>query len=175
MTDRLAGAMSGFVAHRPTVVGERVREAVSPQEVEVRTVIHAHVPYRSRVLYNHRPWWLRNPLTQAHLELDIYYPTLKLAVEYNGWQHRRVGPGVTIDMVRAQQARDDVKARILESRGIRLIIVTYSLLRDRQSLIALVTGNERSDEWMPNPITTAPKSLKVDYDQIHRRSTYKVM
>src|ERR1035437_5662501 len=40
------------------------------------------------VLYNYRPDWLKNPETGRNLEIDIYYPDLKLAVEFQGIQHR---------------------------------------------------------------------------------------
>jgi hypothetical protein len=39
------------------------------------------------VIYNYRPLWLQNPKTGKNLELDIYYPDLKLAIEFNGIQH----------------------------------------------------------------------------------------
>ena len=44
--------------------------------------------FENKVLYNYRPDWLKNPLTGKNLELDIYYPELKLAVEFNGMQHK---------------------------------------------------------------------------------------
>jgi hypothetical protein len=34
-----------------------------------------------------RPDWLKNPETGRNLEIDIYFPKLKLAVEYQGKQH----------------------------------------------------------------------------------------
>ena len=38
--------------------------------------------------YNLRPQWLKNPKTGRCLELDIYYPDLKFAIEVQGFQHK---------------------------------------------------------------------------------------
>ena len=38
---------------------------------------------------NFRPDWLCNPSTGANLELDRYYPKLKIGIEFNGPQHRK--------------------------------------------------------------------------------------
>ena len=66
------------------------------------------------VKYNFRPDWLKNPLTGYNLELDIYYPDLKFAVEVDGFTH---------EISLYQQKKDRIKDRICKERGIYLMRV----------------------------------------------------
>jgi len=69
-----------------------------------------------RVLYNYRPNWLKNPKTGHNLELDIYYPKIKFAVEVDGFVHR---------LSLAQKEKDELKNKICKERGIYLLRITY--------------------------------------------------
>jgi hypothetical protein len=82
-----------------------------------------HKPFPKR-----RPDWLINPETGYRLELDGYCEELALAVEYNGKQHyARTGFHRTENDLTRQQYRDKVKREICQQRGIRLIVVPYTV------------------------------------------------
>lgn len=72
-----------------------------------------------------RPDFLKNPKTGRNLELDMYNPELKIAVEYNGIQHRTYAPyfhkspGDYLDQV----DRDKFKIKRCKDEGITLIVV----------------------------------------------------
>jgi hypothetical protein len=78
-----------------------------------------------RVLYNFRDRAFSNPDTNRALELDIFYPTLRFAVEYNGEQHyadtARFGVTST-----SQAARDQIKAAKARDYGICLVTIPYT-------------------------------------------------
>ena len=63
-----------------------------------------------KVFYNYRPEWLKNPLTGYNLELDIYYPNLKLAIEINGLHHK-------LDY---QKYKDNAHEKLLGSKNLLL-------------------------------------------------------
>jgi len=69
------------------------------------------------VLYNYRPIWLENPETGRNLELDIYYPNLKLAVEFNGSQH----------LLLLQRRKDHFKKYQCTKLGILLLSVYHPM------------------------------------------------
>lgn len=76
-----------------------------------------------------RPPWLRNPLTGRNLEIDAWCEELKLACEFQGYQHT-VFPNrfhKTFDQFLAQQQRDKFKAQTLASLGIRLLEVPHTV------------------------------------------------
>ncbi len=83
------------------------------------------------VIYNHRPIWLRNSQTGRNLELDIYFPDLNLAVEFNGSQHKLL----------LQKRKDYYKSRKCFELGILLISVYHPMeLFKFKSLIKRHTG-----------------------------------
>ena len=72
-----------------------------------------------------RPEWLRNPETGVPMELDMFCPALRTAVEYNGRQHYEFPNGfhATRTEFEAQQRRDRAKAEICRAIGVRLVVV----------------------------------------------------
>lgn len=68
-------------------------------------------------IYNYRPIWLKNPQTNRNLELDIYYPDLKLAVEFNGIQHKLL----------LQKRKDYFKRQECSKLGILLLSVYHPM------------------------------------------------
>ncbi len=66
------------------------------------------------VFYNYRPDWLKNEMTGKNLELDIYYPNLKMAAEFQGLHHK----------LNYQIKKDGIKKRKCEELGIKLLIIT---------------------------------------------------
>ena len=82
------------------------------------------VPFR-----NIRPTWLKNPKTNRCLELDVYNPEKKIAVEYNGKQHYE-WPNFTncsYEEFKNQLYRDRVKKYLCKKHGVHLITVPYTV------------------------------------------------
>jgi hypothetical protein len=78
---------------------------------------------------NMRPIWLKNPKTNRCLELDVYNPEKKIAVEYNGKQHYE-WPNFTncsYEEFKNQLYRDKVKKHICKKHGVHLITVPYTI------------------------------------------------
>lgn len=77
---------------------------------------------------NSRPTWLLNK-TGYPLELDCYNEGLQLALEYNGEQHYKF-PNFTNCTYREfldQQDRDALKAELCHKRGVKLLVVPYTV------------------------------------------------
>lgn len=85
-----------------------------------------------------RPKFLKNPLTNRSLEFDCYNHKLRLALEYNGYQHYTF-PNVyhkSETAFRAQLKRDEIKKDICDKLGITLIIVPHTVqISDLKSYI----------------------------------------
>lgn len=81
-----------------------------------------------------RPDFLRNPVTGENLELDLYNPELKLAIEYNGAQHYQFNSFMhknSRDRFQNQQYRDLIKKDLCEKQGITLVVVPYTIPNDQ--------------------------------------------
>ena len=78
------------------------------------------------VLNNIRPDFLKNPKTKRNLELDMYDPITKIAVEYNGAQHYQ-NVAAFGNNFKDQQERDILKRKLCEENGIVLIVVPYTI------------------------------------------------
>jgi hypothetical protein len=81
-----------------------------------------------------RPDFLRNPVTGENLELDIYNPDLKLAIEYNGSQHYNYNSFMhknSRDKFQNQQYRDLIKKDLCQKEGITLVVVPYTVPHDQ--------------------------------------------
>lgn len=83
--------------------------------------------------YNVRPDWLVSRKGRR-LELDIWIPLLRLAIEYQGWQHFVAGgsTGVSRHDAEIQRVRDLQKAYICRDNGVYLYGVTAPDLQDEQ-------------------------------------------
>jgi hypothetical protein len=82
---------------------------------------------------NYRPSWLKNGKGNC-LELDIYYPEFKLAVEANGKQHK---------IIQSQINHDKIKKQKCDEMGIFLITVEQPknlLLKDVREKLTRYTG-----------------------------------
>ena len=77
-----------------------------------------------KVFYNYRPDWLRNPATGYPLELDIYYPELKFAIEIQGIHHE----------LNYQSYKDRVKQDRCYQQG----IILHSLPLKKKALLQLL-------------------------------------
>lgn len=77
-----------------------------------------------------RPDFLKNPVTGENLELDLYNPDLKLAIEYNGSQHYHYNSFMhknSRDKFQNQQYRDLIKQDLCRKAEITLVIVPYTV------------------------------------------------
>ena len=94
-----------------------------PQRLACTTLAHIYgVPFAPNV--RSLPW-LRNPETGANLELDCYNDTLKLGLEYNGYQHYQWPnhyPQSDAQFI-AQLRRDEVKYQLCQRNKVYLITV----------------------------------------------------
>jgi hypothetical protein len=74
-----------------------------------------------------RPDFLKNNVTGANLELDIYNEKLKLAIEYNGRQHYDYVPFFhkNYEHFQTQKYRDEIKKMLCKQNGIHLIEIRY--------------------------------------------------
>lgn len=81
-----------------------------------------------------RPDFLKNPVTGENLELDLYNPDMKLAIEYNGSQHYHFNSFMhknSRDKFQNQQYRDLIKKDLCKKQDITLIVVPYTIPHDQ--------------------------------------------
>ena len=106
-------------------------QETSESELKLREIVRLALPDYA-LEFNVRPYWLVNRNSNHTLELDIYVPVLKLAFEYQGWQHWRAAPdkGITQMMVESQRVRDRSKARTCFKHRVSLYRVYFNNLKD---------------------------------------------
>jgi hypothetical protein len=90
------------------------------------------------VQVNIRPDFLKNPETGRNLELDMFDPETKIAIEYNGSQHYEDNTKFNNNF-KEQQYRDSLKKKLCQDIGIILIIVPYTV----DSVVKTKKGNYR--------------------------------
>lgn len=74
-----------------------------------------------QILRHYRPEWMDG------LELDVYLPGRKLAIEYQGQQHfHPIKPWGGMEALLELQARDARKVQICRQTGVHLVIVDYT-------------------------------------------------
>ena len=95
---------------------------LSPGEREMKIILDEILPEET-FIDNFRPDWLKNPNTNRNLELDRYYPNLKIGFEYNGLQHRK--------KINAEQwERDKIKKTLCGKEGvIKLVVYKKELIK----------------------------------------------
>ena len=109
-----------FNTHQLVTLNPRSRENVMRSALEFLT---------GKAFVKIRPPWLRNEKTGRCLEIDAWCEELKLACEFQGYQHT-VFPNrfhKSFDDFLAQQQRDRFKATALKAMGIRLLEVPHTV------------------------------------------------
>jgi len=107
---------------RISVIRRKVRKAQHRGETLLREFLNVLVAlddYED----NASPDLLLNPYTRELMELDRYYPTAGVAVEYNGDQHYEETDLATFAETVKQVGRDAMKAFICRARGIELAVI----------------------------------------------------
>ena len=79
-----------------------------------------------------RPKWLRNPVTNRCLELDMYNEDLQLAFEYDGAQHNHFTPHFhkTRDQFEYRKLLDNLKSQLCKDHGVLLVRIPYYVTAD---------------------------------------------
>lgn len=78
-----------------------------------------------------RPDFLRNPETNRNMECDMMNSDLKICIEYNGRQHyHQVSHFQNTQDFKKQLERDQLKKKLLEKNGYRLIEIPYTIHQD---------------------------------------------
>jgi hypothetical protein len=101
--------------------------AVSAFERVLQDKGYDHKP----LIRNYRPIWLKNPATGRAMEIDAYYPPLRLGIEYNGAQHYIFPNKFHPDTKKGKEdfdstvLRDQLKRRLAEEQGVRIITIPY--------------------------------------------------
>ena len=89
-------------------------------ETMVYKLIHELLP-NCEIVRHHRPDWLEG------LELDIYIPSFKLGIEYQGQQHfKAIKVWGGEKALKELQARDSRKTKLCSKLGISLIYINYT-------------------------------------------------
>lgn len=80
-----------------------------------------------------RPDFMKNSVSGQNLELDCYCDELKIAVEYNGEQHYKYIPYFhrNKDAYYNMKYRDEMKKKLCEENGVKLIVVPYTVTNDK--------------------------------------------
>jgi len=95
-------------------------ENISLGERNMKIILDKLLP-NHEFIDNYRPEWLKNPITNKNLELDRYYPVLKIGFEYNGAQHRKKNN-------LEQWERDKIKKKLCGKAGVIKLVVYYNEL-----------------------------------------------
>lgn len=96
--------------------------------------IDAVLGHQYSCLREHTFPWLKNPETKYHLYLDVFYPDLNLAIEYNGALHYKENEyfDTHYNTLERRQQRDKTKAALLVEHNIQLLIIKYDEPRTTQ-------------------------------------------
>jgi hypothetical protein len=97
------------------------------------------------------------------MELDRYYPTAGVAVEYNGDQHYEETGLATFEETVKQIGRDAMKAFICRARGIELAIIQPEDLKLKRIDHKLPGRLPRRDLEGMEPLVAALEELAADY------------
>lgn len=99
----------------------------------------------------------------ANMYLDILFPELKLALEYQGPHHTKLGRYMkTEEKLREQQARDKLKLKLLKERGYTVVIWPYTRYLSRRAVYntLLELGFEVKMPPRAKPKTQRGKKIK---------------
>lgn len=125
-------------------------EKLSPGEREMKMILDKILP-KEIFIDNFRPDWLKNPNTNRNLELDRYYPNLKIGFEYNGLQHRK-----KIDA--EQWERDKIKKSLCAKAGVIKLVVYKRELTESIILEKINESIEMRECWKNGKVWAKKKN-----------------
>ena len=132
-----------------------VADTASPMERRFKAELESETGAAWRKV---RPEWLLNPETGVPMELDMFCPALRTAVEYNGRQHYEFPNGfhTTREQFEAQQRRDMAKAEICRTVGVRLVVVDAmaDVQEEMAQWRAALAGGEAPRRRLPDDCLT---------------------
>jgi hypothetical protein len=91
-------------------------------EALMRVLVIAHSTSKDYE-FNAEPGFLKNRHTGEQLQLDLYFPLHKVALEYNGEQHYRPTQLYNAAIVTKQKRRDRMKAKLCAENGVTLVVI----------------------------------------------------
>jgi hypothetical protein len=123
-TSRRSAIVATFPSTNATYVQTQPANASSGERkcaAICATVINSqHVP-----VYNYRDRKFYNSDTRAALELDIFYPSIRFGIEYNGRQHYTNSSHFNSIAIN-QSARDNQKRAKTHEHGITVVSIPYT-------------------------------------------------
>jgi len=158
----LRNPVSARIRARISSIRRRVRSAQPRGEALLReflTLLIALDQYEE----NAAPDFLINPYTGELMELDRYYPTVGVAVEFNGAQHYEETDLATFGETVKQVGRDAMKAFICKARGLELAIIHPEDL-GLEAIDRKIPGRlPRRDLQGMEPLVAALEAMASDY------------
>lgn len=95
------------------------------------TILHEKGYDWQKIIVGYRPDFLKNPKTGRCLEIDAYYPDLRLGIEYNGIQHYKFPNHLHMDTPEGRKdfdetlERDRQKIQLAKENNVRIISIPY--------------------------------------------------
>src|SRR5574343_297453 len=96
---------------------------ISKSELILKSILDKVLP-EEFYIDNYRPDWLQNPETGHNLELDRFYPNLKIGIEFNGPQHKKKNN-------ESQWNRDKIKKHLCAKQGIIRLVFYFNELNEQ--------------------------------------------
>ena len=123
------------------------------REEELYSLIKKIYP-KSNIIYQYRPNFLYNSITNGQQSLDIYIQDLNIGVEYQGKQHYEPveifgGEEGFLETLR----RDKEKYELCKNNGIKIAYIKYNekfTIDNIKSIIDEVINNDFSEEYIDN-------------------------
>ena len=116
----------GYVTYGSFKATTVTQSSPGTEESNVRDMVKKLLKERDldkeKVVYNAHPEWLMSPLSRAKLEIDVYIPDLRFAIEIDGLQH----------LTNEKQAvRDARKDEVLKVWDVDLVRIHTADVRER--------------------------------------------
>lgn len=91
------------------------------------TILHEKGYDWQKIIVGYRPDFLKNPKTGRCLEIDAYFPDLRLGIEYNGIQHYKFPNHLHLNKKDFEDTleRDRQKIQLAKENNIQIISIPY--------------------------------------------------
>lgn len=80
-----------------------------------------------KIIIGYRPEFLKNPETGRRLEIDAFFPELRLGIEYNGIQHYKFPNHIHEEKEEFDKTlfRDQLKNKLARENNVKIISIPY--------------------------------------------------